>query len=111
MCISTIGTRKRATVGSMLASASPAETSFTMSAPASTAAAATAALRVSTEIATASARCSRIAAMTGMTRSISSHAGTAGAPGLVDSPPTSITSAPSETISSARATAAATDAL
>ncbi len=59
-------------------------------APAPTAASATDALRVSTETRQWAAR----ASMTGTTRCRSSAASTASAPGRVDSPPTSITSAP-----------------
>src|SRR5688500_10698027 len=51
----------------------------------------------------------RIARMTGSTRLISSRAGTGCAPGRVDSPPTSIASAPSEIIRPASAMAASVE--
>ena len=81
--------------------------SFTIPAPAATAAVATAALVVSTEITAfvfaASPR------MTGITRRISSSTGTGMEPGRVDSPPTSRIAAPSASISNPRATASSTD--
>mmetsp|Transcript_1919 Transcript_1919/g.5096 ORF Transcript_1919/g.5096 Transcript_1919/m.5096 type:complete len:249 (+) Transcript_1919:1759-2505(+) len=103
MCMSTIGTRSRATVGNMSRSKVPPDTSFTMSAPARTAASATAACRVSIETAVSRHR-SRRARMTGTVRRICSSTSISVAPGLVDSPPMSMMVAPSSTISRARAT-------
>src|SRR5215207_10530147 len=71
-----------------------ADTSLIMRAPAATAASATAALRVSIDTATPSAAS---ASTTGTTRRSSSSTGTGSARGRVDSPPTSIQSAPSST--------------
>ena len=81
-----------------------AETSLTMSAPASRAAAATLALRVSIDMQT-----SGIASLTASTAGIalpaSSSGSTGEAPGRVDSAPMSIQSAPSSTIRRALSTA------
>ncbi len=82
----------------------PAVTSFTMVAPAASAASATAALRVSTLIGTVVSAARR--ATTGSTRSRSSASGTGVAPGRVDSPPTSSRSAPAATSASPCETAA-----
>ncbi|OLD16583.1 MAG: hypothetical protein AUJ01_10285 [Acidobacteria bacterium 13_1_40CM_3_65_5] len=80
-------------------------TSLTMAAPASSAAAATPALYVSTEIGTRSRPARPL--RTGRIRASSSPADTGFAPGRVDSPPTSITSAPSASIRSAASIAIA----
>ena len=103
MCISTIPAPAPLTTASIRSSRAPV-TSLTMQAPASSAAAATSGLRVSTEMGIVSAAASRL--ITGTTRSRSSSAGTASAPGRVDSPPTSITSAPSAAIARPRSAAA-----
>src|SRR5438445_3842822 len=81
---------------------SEADTSLRMLAPASTAAAATSGLRVSTETRT----CGASSRTTGTTRRSSSSTGTGSAPGRVLSPPTSTMSAPSATRSRPCATAA-----
>ena len=91
-CISTHGQPASATTLAMCGSARPPETSLTSAAPASSAAAATAARVVSMLIGTPAAASSR---MTGTTRAISVSASTRPAPGRVDSPPTSMRSAPS----------------
>ena len=98
--------RPRATT-SNIAGSSPAETSFTMAAPASSAARATSGLRVSTDTGT-SGSSSAMRRITGTTRCISSSAGTTSEPGRVDSPPTSSRSAPSATICVACFTASST---
>jgi hypothetical protein len=72
------------------------ETSFTMLAPASIAASATPALRVSTDTRTRGAS----AAITSTTRLFSSASSTGAAPGRVLSPPTSTTAAPSAIMAS-----------
>src|SRR4051794_10881836 len=82
-----------------------AQTSFTIRAPAWSAASATAALRVSVDT-VAPPAASR--STTGTTRSSSSAASTGAAPGRVDSPPTSTMAAPSRTSSSPCWTAAST---
>src|SRR5437763_6213782 len=79
--------------GATSASSGEPDTSLTMVAPAATAAAATAGLRVSMLTRTSGASSS----MTGSTRRSSSASSTGSAPGLVDSPPTSTMSAPSAT--------------
>ena len=79
-------------------------TSFTTSAPASIAFAATSAWRVSTERGTEVTAARRV--RTGAILAHSASGETAEAPGRVDSPPTSIRSAPSRTSCSAWATAA-----
>jgi len=76
----------------------PASTSLMMVAPASTAASATSAWRVSMESGTRVSRAS--ARITGSTRASSSSTVTGAAPGRVDSPPRSRMSAPSETSAS-----------
>mmetsp|Transcript_10137 Transcript_10137/g.30387 ORF Transcript_10137/g.30387 Transcript_10137/m.30387 type:complete len:286 (+) Transcript_10137:474-1331(+) len=103
MCISTMGAMSSPAVFSMSGSNSPPDTSLIQSAPAKTAALATAAFRVSTLMVTPSF--SRTARITGTTRRISSSAGTSGAPGRVDSPPMSMTCAPAPTMASAAVTA------
>ena len=75
------------------------ETSLTKPAPAATAAFATAALRVSIEIGLD--RFCDICLITGTVRSISTSLAIRSAPGRVDSPPTSMISAPALTISRA----------
>ena len=92
-----------ATVGSMVGSARPPETSLTMAAPASRAACATSARIVSTETVTPAAASS---VMTGTTLASSSATSGRVAPGRVDSPPTSSTSAPASTSARPCATAA-----
>jgi hypothetical protein len=77
-------------------------TSLMMLAPAASARAATAALLLSTEIGARSA----MARIVGRIRRHSSSASTTGAPGRVDSPPTSIQSAPASTIAWAAVIAA-----
>ncbi len=95
-----------ATTAAMSGSPRKPQTSLTITAPASSAADATAALRVSTLIGTrrrpASSR------ITGNTRAISTSTDTSWRvlDGLVLSPPMSTTSAPASTIDCARATAA-----
>src|SRR5579884_4133098 len=100
MCMRTIGTPAAAQSGS-IAGSRPAETSFTRSAPASRAARATTALRVSTESGTRTV--ARTARRTGRSRRSSSAAGTGAAPGRVDSAPTSRSAAPSATAAAASA--------
>ena len=95
MCISTSPAPVSRTSGSVPGSAA-ALTSFTMEAPASIAARATSARRVSTLIGV-SGDAARKPSITGTTRSISSAGSTGSAPGRVDSPPTSRMSAPSAT--------------
>mmetsp|Transcript_24581 Transcript_24581/g.76545 ORF Transcript_24581/g.76545 Transcript_24581/m.76545 type:complete len:364 (+) Transcript_24581:470-1561(+) len=104
MCMSTIGVMSSAAVASMRGSNSPPETSLIQSAPAATAARATAAFLVSTLMVAPGAR-SRMARTTGATRLISSSTGTSVAPGRVDSPPTSRMSAPASSMACAAATA------
>src|SRR5262245_33011716 len=103
MCMRTIGTPAAAHEENMLASARPAETSFTTSAPSAIAASATAALVVSTESGTRTAF--RTAFSTGSSRRSSSSTGTGTAPGRVDSAPRSSIPAPAATISAAAAAA------
>src|SRR5512132_1368397 len=88
----------------MSGSSRPAETSLTTAAPASSAARATAAFVVSTLIGPLVVVARR--ATTGITRRSSSSTGTGAAPGRVDSPPTSRTSAPCSASSIPCATAA-----
>ena len=110
MCINTAPHFRLAIVLGICASQRNPLTSLTISAPAATAARATPALYVSAEI-TASGRCCFRRVITGIIRSNSSFSVTVGvdleesaagslspatlAPGRVDSPPTSMTSAPS----------------
>src|SRR5215470_12177002 len=96
MCIRTTGTRAAAQRGRRAGSCRPALTSFTRSAPASRAAAATSAFMVSTAMGTRTA--ARTARSTGRSRRRSSAAATGAAPGRVDSAPTSRRAAPSATI-------------
>mmetsp|Transcript_72854 Transcript_72854/g.202049 ORF Transcript_72854/g.202049 Transcript_72854/m.202049 type:complete len:380 (-) Transcript_72854:266-1405(-) len=107
MCIRTMGAINSAAAASMSASYSPAETSLIQSAPAATAARATAALRVSTLIVTFRFF-ARIARTMGTTRRISSSAITSAAPGRVDSPPTSRIWAPASTMACAVESASST---
>ena len=102
ICIIIIGMFNSAAVSSACGRVS-ARTSFQMCAPAATAARITSGCEVSIEIMTS---CCASACTTGMTLRISSSTSTTDAPGRVDSPPTSITVAPSATICNARATAA-----
>jgi len=81
--------------------------SLMMCTPASSAFRAVSALYVSIESGTCG-NASRTARMTGMTRRISSSAGTGSCPGRVDSPPMSRISAPASTIRTACSTAAST---
>src|SRR5262249_47031865 len=104
MCMTMYPAPASAATGRMSGSSRPAETSFTIDAPAARVARATVALGVSTLIGTSVAAASR--SITGTTRRSSSSAGTGAAPGRVDSPPTSTTSAPVSTSSMPWATAA-----
>ena len=100
-CISTIPAPCSATSENMATPPSvPADVSFTGAAPASSAAFAASASVVSMLTITPRRLNSRT---TASVRAICSPAGTLTAPGRVDSPPTSITSAPSSTISIPRA--------
>src|ERR1700676_3674188 len=83
-----------------------AYTSLTIQAPAATAAATTAGLLESMEIAMSDA--AAMPSMTGTTRAISTASATAAAPGRVDSPPTSMMAAPSAAMTLARSSAAPT---
>ena len=105
VCMSTTGTPFPATSSAMAGSAR-AETSFTRSAPAASAARATSAFRVSTEMGVVHPA-SRSRSMTGTTRAALLVRRDVRAPGRVDSPPRSSRSAPSETSRSACSTAAA----
>ena len=91
-CIRIHGTPAAATTAAISGSARPPETSLTIRAPAASAAAATSARVVST-LQMTPARASSV--ITGTTRPASVAADTRCAPGLVDSPPTSMMSAPS----------------
>jgi len=96
MCIRITPASRDAASGAMPSSSRRAVISLMMVAPASSAARATAANRASIEIAGPSAPNRRVSSpMTGCVRRICSSAVTARLPGRVDSPPTSITSAPS----------------
>src|SRR4051812_10313258 len=90
------------TTSAIAGSPNPPDTSLTTLAPALSAAAATGARYVSTEVGTPAAVSSR---STGTTRNRSSSASTRCAPGRVDSPPTSMMSAPSARICTACPTA------
>src|SRR5438093_1528250 len=103
MCMRIIPARPSRTTPNISGSR-PAETSFTIVAPASMAAAATSCLRVSIESGASTSPARRL--MTGSTRSISSSAVTGCDPGRVDSPPTSRRSAPSPTMRMPALTAA-----
>ena len=103
MCISTTGQPRAATSGAARGSCARADTSFTMVAPASSAAAIVAAWRVSTETRSPAAARPRI---TGTMR-LRSSAGEVGADrGRVLSPPTSMMSAPAAAIARPAAIAA-----
>ena len=103
ICMRTIAAPASRTTANISGSLAP-EMSFTISAPASRAAPATAGFRVSTEMGTGTFAAS--VSITGTTRSRSSSGETGSDPGRVDSPPTSMRSAPSSTISIPRITAA-----
>ena len=103
-CISTHGSPVSAATCAIPGSASPPETSLITAAPAPAVAAATLARVVSTLTGTPASTSSRT---TGRTRSISVAASTRSEPGRVDSPPTSMMSAPIRCISTPCATAAA----
>ena len=103
MCMRTTAAPERATTSAMAGSERSALVSLTMSAPASSAARATAALVVSTEM--KADVFFRRAQMTGTTRPSSSASGTGCEPGRVLSPPTSMMSAPSKASSRPRSTA------
>ena len=104
MCIRISEASLRATTCAIASSAS-AVTSLTIVAPAARARSATSAFEVSIEI--SHSLVSRASpSITGMTRAISSSAGTAAAPGRVDSPPTSRIPAPSASSRSPCSTAA-----
>ncbi len=90
-CMSTQGAPVAAATFAMSGSARPPDTSLMMCAPASIAAAATAARVVSTDSTSPSAAS---VLTTGSTRANSVSASTRSEPGRVDSPPTSMTSAP-----------------
>src|SRR6478609_6827393 len=90
-CIATYAAPESATTCRIRGSAKPPETSLTRTAPDSRAARATSCRMVSTETATPSDARARI---TGITRSSSSATSGRVAPGRVDSPPMSSTSAP-----------------
>src|SRR6056297_589252 len=102
----TYGTPSRATTPCMVSSARPPLTSLTMLAPACTAASATCARMVSMLTVIPAPDNSRI---TGNTRAHSSSGVIRWAPGRVDSPPTSITSAPCACITRACSTARSTE--
>ena len=92
ICITTIPQSEPTQTSIIAGSCSPV-TSFTIATPAAKPAAATSALQVSIDTATASFETNFL--ITGMTREISSSEPTSAAPGRVDSPPTSRISAPS----------------
>ena len=93
MCIRQQPAPAPATTPAISGSWRNADTSFTIRAPACSAASATAALRVSTETIGPTEAAKR--SITGTTRSSSSPSDTGSAPGRVDSPPTSTIAAPS----------------
>ena len=103
VCISTSPAPARATTSPRMGSYPKPLMSFTIEAPAASASPATAALYVSMEMGAANRPLSR--AMTGSTLASSSASATGSAPGLVDSPPMSMMSAPSASIRSARSAA------
>ena len=103
-CIRHTATSAAAQTSSIRGSAMPPETSLIITAPASMEASATVARMVSTLTGIPAAANSRT---TGTTRPSSSSAVTRTAPGRVDSPPTSMRSAPSAMSRRARATATA----
>src|SRR3984893_10725052 len=96
-----------ATTASSAPGSRNARTSLMSPAPAALAARMTSALLVSIEMITAVAARSR--SITGMTRRNSSAAPTGSAPGRVDSPPTSMSAAPSAAMRTPCSTAAATE--
>ena len=96
MCITTTPQPVAAQTAGISGSARRPLTSLTMSAPAASAASATLAFDVSMEI--HPSHSPRSAAITGTVRAISSSAETGCAPGRVDSPPTSMSAAPSAII-------------
>ena len=102
MCMRQTGQPRRRTSGRAAGSCVRAETSLTMRAPASSAAAMVPVLRVSME---STAPWRARAAMTGRTRACSSSGGRGVAPGRVLSPPMSMMSAPSSSIRSPEAMA------
>ena len=104
MCMRTTGQPCSATTRAMFSSNRSAEMSLMTWAPAAKARRATSARYVSTETGAATRPAS--SSTTGTTRAASSRGSTGSAPGLVDSPPTSMTSAPSCASSPPRATAA-----
>src|SRR5215471_4664000 len=93
LCMITTAASTPATTSAMAGSFCNPHTSLTMTAPSSTARAATFAFMVSTESGAASSRARR--AKTGSIRASSSAAVTGVAPGRVDSPPTSTIAQPS----------------
>ncbi len=106
MCIRHIGHSDSA-IKSAIPGSPREDTSFTMSAPESSAILATDSLLESIEIPT-SGKTSLTASMMGITLRASSSWLTSTAPGLVDSPPTSIQSAPPSNIFTALSTASPT---
>ncbi len=104
MCIRISGTFAFAATSARRGSFRSAVTSFKISAPAASAARATADLLVSTEIGIRISR--RRPSITGRIRCSSSSTEIAADPGRVDSPPTSMMSAPAASIAMPRATAA-----
>ena len=105
MCMMTTPAPAAATTPDISGSPRRPVTSLTISAPALSAASATTAFDVSTDI-KKSPLAARSPCTTGSTRANSSATGTGLAPGLVDSPPTSSTPAPLETICRPRRIAA-----
>ncbi|MEG8034340.1 hypothetical protein QP157_03080 [Sphingomonas sp. LR61] len=102
-CMTTNPAPVDATTRAMSGSARPPDTSLTIAAPSSTARSAVEAFIVSTLTGMPSATSCRT---TGSTRSCSTGTGTRSEPGRVDSPPTSMMSAPAATRSRACCTAA-----
>src|SRR6266853_4187829 len=96
MCISTIAAVRSAASGNIFSSPRPAVTSLMMDAPASRATLATSGFEVSIEMEILIPAQSFL--ITGTTRCNSSFTETGSEPGRVDSPPTSIMSAPSNAI-------------
>ena len=105
LCIRITAAPDAATTSARAGSYLRALTSFTRLAPRSSAARATSALYVSIDIGMVTRPASR--SSTGSMRRRSSSADTSAAPGRVDSPPTSIRSAPASCIASAASTARA----
>src|SRR6267143_314064 len=104
MCMSTIAAFRFAASGKIFLSPRPAVTSLMIDAPASSAALATSDFEVSIEM--GMSILARSFSITGIARFNSSFTEIGSAPGRVDSPPTSILSAPSVAISIPPATAA-----